>query len=71
MKIGIARKLLYLPAALLLTIAASAHAQDAGTGAISGVVYDPAGRVVAHAEVRAVNEATDVSRSVTTTAEGV
>jgi Carboxypeptidase regulatory-like domain len=70
-KIGITGKLLYLFAAFALTTAASAPAQDAGTGAISGIVVDPAGRVVAHAEVLAVNQATHVSRSVTTTAEGM
>src|ERR1700678_2064368 len=70
-RIGIAGKLLYLFAVVLLSVTVSGYAQDAGTGAISGVVYDPANRLVVNAEVLAVNEATHVSRSVTTTAEGV
>ena len=45
--------------------------QTPGTGAISGIVYDPATRAVANAEVSAVNEATGVSRSVATSSEGV
>jgi hypothetical protein len=69
MKIGIAKKLVYL--SIALTMAAPLYAQDAATGAISGVVYDPSNRVVVHAEVLTVNEATHVSRSVMTTAEGV
>src|ERR1700722_10940647 len=69
MKIGIAKKIAYLSVAL--TMASHLYAQDAATGAISGVVYDPSNRVVVHAEVLTVNEATHVSRSVTTTAEGV
>ena len=48
-----------------------AFAQTPGTGAISGVVFDPARRVVQNAEVLAVNEATQASRRVTTTSEGV
>ncbi|HZD77265.1 MAG TPA: carboxypeptidase-like regulatory domain-containing protein, partial [Acidobacteriaceae bacterium] len=45
--------------------------QTPGTGAISGSVYDTSNRAVANASVLAVNEATHLSRSVTTTAEGV
>ena len=45
--------------------------QTPGTGAISGIVYDPATRAVSNAEVSAVNEATGVSRSVKTSPEGV
>ena len=71
MRIGIAGKLLYLFAVVLLSVTVSGYAQDAGTGAISGVVYDPANRLVVNAEVLAVNEWTLVSRSVMTTAEGV
>ena len=69
MKIAIAKKIVYL--SIILTMAAPLYAQDAATGAISGVVYDPSNRVVVHAEVLTVNEATHVSRSVMTTAEGV
>jgi Carboxypeptidase regulatory-like domain/TonB dependent receptor len=52
-------------------MAARLYAQDAATGAISGVVYDPSNRVVTNAEVLAVNEATHISRSIATTSEGV
>jgi len=45
--------------------------QAPGTGAISGVVYDPSNRAIGNAEVLATNEATYVSRSVVTTAEGI
>ena len=71
MKIGITTKLIYLSVALVLTAAAPLYAQDAATGAISGVVYDPSSRVLVNADVSAVNEATHVSRSVLTTAEGI
>ena len=56
---------------LLALLANASYGQTPGTGAISGVVYDPSNRVVANAEVLAVNEATHATRSVTTTAEGV
>jgi Carboxypeptidase regulatory-like domain/TonB-dependent Receptor Plug Domain/TonB dependent receptor len=55
----------------MLALTGKAFAQTPGTGAISGVVYDPSDRVIANAEVLAANEATHVSRSVVTTAEGV
>jgi hypothetical protein len=55
---------------LLLVLARFGAAQTPGTGAISGVVYDPAHRVVANAQVVAVEEATQLSRTVTTGAEG-
>jgi hypothetical protein len=59
-------------ACLLVTIlCVSASAQTPGTGAISGVVCDPSSRVVTHAAVLAMNEATHASRSVTTAADGV
>ena len=45
--------------------------QTPGTGAISGIVYDPANRVVSGAQVVAVDEATHVSRSVSTTSKGI
>jgi hypothetical protein len=53
---------------LLLT---ASFAQTPGTGAVSGIVYDPAGKLVANAQVRATNDATQVSRLVATTSEGV
>src|SRR5271163_2984777 len=49
----------------------AAFAQTPGTGAISGVVYDPANHVVANAAVVAVNGATQISRAVTSTVDGV
>ena len=55
--------------ALLLT--GQILGQAPGTGAISGVVYDQSDRVIGHAEVVATNEATFVSRTVVTTADGV
>jgi hypothetical protein len=57
--------------AIFLTMTASVVlCQTPGTGAISGVVYDPAKRVIANAEILAVNEATHASRSVQTSTEG-
>ena len=56
---------------VLLLLASVCFGQTPGTGAISGVVYDPANRVVANAEVLVVDDATQISRSVRTTAEGV
>ncbi|HEY6850633.1 MAG TPA: carboxypeptidase-like regulatory domain-containing protein, partial [Terracidiphilus sp.] len=49
----------------------SSSGQTPGTGAISGSVSDPANKIVARAEVLAVNEATHLSRTVTTTAAGL
>ena len=49
----------------------SAFGQTPGTGAISGVVLDPAARVVANADVTVVSEETRASRSVRSNAEGV
>jgi hypothetical protein len=58
-------------AMLLLVLFGRALGQTPGTGAISGVVYDPSNRVIANAEVLTVNEGTHMSRSAITTAEGV
>lgn len=55
----------------LLLVATAIRAQTRGTGAISGIVYDPTGRVIGNAEVLAVNNATHMSRLATTTSEGV
>ena len=55
----------------VLLLAGRTVGQTPGTGAISGVVYDPSQRVIAKAEVQAANEETHVSRSVRTTADGV
>src|ERR1700730_11893363 len=65
-----ARKYLAALATFLL-LAKVGSGQTPGTGAISGLVVDSSNRTLAQAEVQAVNEATHVSRSVTTTAEGV
>ena len=54
-----------------LIMTGAAFAQTPGTGAISGLVYDPSGRVVGNAEVQALDEETHTSRSVMTTPEGV
>ena len=54
-----------------LLLASVARAQTPGTGAISGIVYDPTSRLVANAEVLAINNATHISRSATTTSDGV
>jgi hypothetical protein len=54
-----------------LLLGGTTFGQTPGTGAISGVVDDPSKRVVPNAEVLALNEATHVSRSLTTTPEGV
>ncbi len=59
-----------MSAIFLIITTSTALCQTPGTGAISGVVYDPAKHVVANAEVLAVNEATHASRSVQTSAEG-
>lgn len=56
---------------LLLVLAGRCFGQTPGTGAISGVVYDPSGRVIPDAEALAVDDATHLSRSVRATSEGV
>lgn len=47
-----------------------ALSQTPGTGAISGVVYDPAGHVITSAQVSAVSDSTHAARTVRTTSEG-
>ncbi len=71
MNTGSLRQHLCVSAIFLFLFAGTAYGQTPGTGAISGVVYDPANRVVENATVLVVNEATDVSRSVITTSEGL
>jgi len=57
---------------LLVWLAARAGScQTPGTGAISGNVYDPSGRLVADAEVQAVDQSTHASRTVRTSSEGI
>ena len=70
MKAAPLRYFLAMSATFLIMTASAVLCQTPGTGAISGVVYDPAKRVIANAEVLAVNEATHASRSVQSSAEG-
>ena len=65
------RHSLSVPFAILLLLARDAFGQTPGTGAISGIVIDPANRAVANAEVLVVEDTTHIARSVTTTSEGV
>lgn len=58
-------------AVLLLAVTGNIFGQAPGTGAISGVVSDPSGKLISNTEVLTINEATHLSRSVNTTAEGV
>src|SRR5260221_547826 len=62
---------LTVPGLSPLLFIGAGFAQTPGTGAITGTVDDPSGRVVVGAEVDAVNEATHASRVVMTNAEGV
>ncbi len=65
------RKTFAASAIFFLLLTCKVFGQTPGTGAISGVVYDPSNRVVANAEVLVVSEATRVSRSVMASSEGV
>lgn len=56
---------------LSLFLAGVSLGQTPGTGAISGVVYDPSHRYLPNAEVQAINEATNLTRTVRTTSEGI
>src|SRR5271165_2348819 len=58
-------------AALQIGLVPRIFAQTPGTGALRGVVYDPAGRSIADADVVATNEATNLSRAARTTDDGV
>jgi hypothetical protein len=69
MKNDFLRRVLAVSAVLVL-VAGKIIAQAPGTGAISGTVYDPSNRAIASAQVLTVNQATHVSRTVLTTAEG-
>jgi len=71
MKTHLLRRYFVVSAILFHLLVNVAMGQTPGTGAISGIVYDPSDRVVADAEVRVVNNATQISRSVRTTQEGV
>ena len=61
----------FLLAFFLFALTGIAAGQTPGTGAISGMVYDPIGNLISNAEVLTANEATHVSRSVRTTPEGM
>jgi len=56
------RNHLALYAALATFMIGTAFGQSPGTGAITGVITDPAGRVVVNATVQAINEATHGTR---------
>jgi Carboxypeptidase regulatory-like domain/TonB dependent receptor len=71
MSAGSLRHYLAICAVFVFVLTGKFFGQTPGTGAISGVVYDPANRAVPNAEVLAVSEATHLSRSVMTTSEGV
>ena len=55
--------------ALFATVAC--RAQDAATGAIAGVVYDPSGALIASATVNATEDQTHLSRSAQVSSQGV
>jgi Carboxypeptidase regulatory-like domain len=56
--------------AVVLLCASLAHAQSAGTGAITGTVTDPSGAAVANAKVMLTSLATNQIRTATTGARG-
>jgi carboxypeptidase family protein/TonB-dependent receptor-like protein len=60
-----------VPITVMLLLASVVFGQTPGTGAITGVVLDPANRAVVNAQVLVVEDATHISRTVTTTSEGV
>jgi hypothetical protein len=60
----------FATAIALLLLACFARGQSPGTGAIAGTIYDPAHHAVAGAAVQAENEATHVTRSVSTDSNG-
>jgi hypothetical protein len=71
METALLHRRLSAPFTVMLLLASVAPGQTPGTGAISGIVLDPANRAVANAEVLVSDDATHISRSVTTTAEGI
>jgi hypothetical protein len=75
MKNGNVKKVVSVLLAALLTVGwilpASALAQTANTGVITGVVQNEKGEVVPNATVRAINVGTNATREVTTSGEGV
>jgi hypothetical protein len=61
----------YLLLFVALYSACAGWGQTPGTGAISGVVYDPEHHAVANAEVEAISESTHAARRVVSTSEGI
>ena len=55
----------------MIVLARVVLGQTPGTGAITGIVLDPTNRAVVNAQVLVVEDATHISRTVTTTSEGV
>ena len=55
---------------MVVLCATMAHAQSAGTGAITGIATDPQGRAVPNATATATNAGTNQSRTATTGAAG-
>ncbi|HEY3990140.1 MAG TPA: TonB-dependent receptor [Acidobacteriaceae bacterium] len=71
MKAVCLRRVLVAPAFAVLLLAGASLGQTPGTGAISGLVDDPANHAVTNADVLIVDNAKHISRSTTTTSEGV
>ena len=71
MAAALIRRYFYTCIMLLLVLAQPVFGQTPGTGAIFGVVYDPSNHLIGNTEVTAINDATHVSRTVASTAEGV
>ena len=61
----------FLLGLLIFLMAGLVTAQTPGTGAVSGQIFDSSGAVIPNARVTVVNEATDLSRTATTTSEGL
>jgi len=61
----------FLLGLLIFLMAGLVTAQTPGTGALSGQIFDSSGAVIPNARVTVVNEGTDLSRTATTTSEGL
>jgi hypothetical protein len=68
---GRQRRSSFLLGLLILMMGGLVAAQTPGTGAVTGQVFDPSGAVIPSARVTVANEATDLSRTATTTSEGL
>src|SRR5215471_1477239 len=66
------KKVVFLAVLLLCSLSAAfrVFAQTAATGEITGTISDPSKGVIAQATVTATNEATGISRTVKTNADG-